>query len=155
MDISIESPDQPDVLALLEASDAYMALLYPAESNHLLDVGALQKPEVTFVVARVDGRAAGCGAVVRPAAGWAEIKRMFVAEGARGQRIGQKLLQRLECVAAVAGCQILRLETGVKQTEAIGLYRSAGFAEIPAFGDYKSDPLSVFMEKSITAESRC
>jgi putative acetyltransferase len=78
-DITAESPDQPDVAALLAASDGYMAELYPAESNHMLDVGALKRPDVTFLVARLNGRAVGCGAVVRPEEDWAEIKRMFVS----------------------------------------------------------------------------
>jgi putative acetyltransferase len=139
------------VVALLKASDAYMASLYPAESNHLLDVTALQKSEVTFVVARALGRTVGCGAVVRRGADWAEIRRMFVAQHVRGQNIGRDLLSRLESLACDAGCRILRLETGVKQVEAIALYRAAGFVETPAFGDYKPDPLSLFMAKELRA----
>ena len=53
--IGIENPDQPEVAVLLESSDAYMASLYPAESNHMLDMQSLKRPEVVFLVARVDG----------------------------------------------------------------------------------------------------
>jgi putative acetyltransferase len=151
LQITIENPDQPEILALLAASDAYVATLYPAESNHMLDVAALRRPEVTFVVARLNGRAVGCGAVVDSKEGWAEIKRMFVSPAARGQQLGRRLLQMLESIASDRGATLLRLETGVKQREALSLYRSGGFIETGPFGHYKPDPLSVFMEKPIAA----
>ncbi|HEY6922362.1 MAG TPA: GNAT family N-acetyltransferase [Steroidobacteraceae bacterium] len=149
IDLAIESPDQPEIHALLEASDTYMAELYPAESNHMLDVSELCRPEVTFLVARVEGRAMGCGAIVESAEGWAEIKRMFVSPLARGRSLGRRLLQKLEETAISKGIPLLRLETGIKQPEALALYRSAGFVEIEPFGKYRPDPLSLFMEKPL------
>lgn len=150
IEIAPESPDQPEVAALLEASDVYMASLYPAESNHLLDVRALQRPEVAFLVARVDGRALGCGAVVSSGEGWAEVKRMFVSPQARGLKLGRRLLERIEALARERGERCLRLEMGDRQPEALALYRSAGFVQIGPFGHYRPDPLSLFMEKSLT-----
>lgn len=147
--IAIESPDQPQVRALLEASDAYMASLYPAESNHMLDVSALQKSNVQFIVARSSGAAVGCGAVVRSSENWSEIKRMFVSPAARGQKLGWLLLQRLEELAVDSGATALRLETGIRQPQALALYRAAGFVEIEPFGSYLPDPLSLFMEKPL------
>ena len=149
IDLAIETPDQHEVRALLQASDTYMADLYPAESNHMLDVRELCRPEVTFIVARMGGRAVGCGAVVESAEGWAEIKRMFVSPLARGQSIGRRLLRKLEATAVAKGVPLLRLETGIKQPEALALYRSEGFAEIGPFGKYGPDPLSLFMEKPL------
>jgi len=149
IEIGIERPDQPEVAALLESSDAYMASLYPAESNHMLDIGSLLRPEVTFIVARIDGRAMGCGAVVDSGEGWAEVKRMFVSPAARGRRLGRLLLERIEAIAAERGATRLRLETGAKQPEALALYASAGFVETGPFGKYRPDPLSLFMEKPI------
>jgi putative acetyltransferase len=149
IDLAIESPDQHEIHALLQASNTYMAQLYPAESNHMLDVSDLTRPEVTFVVARSDGRAVGCGAIVASSDGWAEIKRMFVSPLARGQSIGRRLLQKLEAAALERGIALLRLETGTKQPEALALYRSAGFVEIGPFGNYSADPLSIFMEKPL------
>ncbi len=131
-----------------------MAALYPAESNHLLDIDALRRPNVTFVVMRVDGQAVGCGALVTTAGSWTELKRMFVSPAARGRKLGRRLLQHLEAIAARKGATVLRLETGVKQYEALSLYRSAGFVEIGPFGQYHADPLSVFMEKAIQPEAR-
>jgi putative acetyltransferase len=154
IDLAIESPDQHEIHALLKASDDYMAALYPAESNHLLDVRELCRPGVTFIVARMGGRAVGCGAIVESADGWAEIKRMFVSPLARGHNIGRRLLQRLEATAVDRGIPLLRLETGIKQPEALALYRSAGFVEIGPFGKYGPDPLSLFMEKPLQKAAR-
>jgi putative acetyltransferase len=149
IEIAVEDPAQAEVAPLLQASDAYMASLYPAESNHMLDVASLRQPQVTFLVARVDGKALGCGAVVDSGEGWAEVKRMFVAPAARGLRLGRRILDEIEAIAARRGARALRLETGGLQPEAIGLYRSAGFVEIGPFGDYRADPLSIFMEKAL------
>ena len=154
VEIGIEDPDQPAVVALLEHAGAYLAALYPAESNHMLEVRALKKPGVAFVVARDNGQVLGCAAMVNSAEGWAEIKRMFVAPEARGQQIGRKLLQTIEAIAAERGVTLLRLETGVKQPQAVSLYRSAGYIDIGPFGQYAPDPLSVFMEKPVAIASR-
>jgi putative acetyltransferase len=147
--IAVEDPAQAEIAPLLQASDAYMASLYPAESNHMLDVASLRQPQVAFLVARVDGKALGCGAVVDSGEGWAEVKRMFVSPAARGLKLGRRLLDEIEAVAARRGVRALRLEMGGLQPEALGLYRSAGFVEIGPFGAYRPDPLSIFMEKTL------
>jgi len=151
LEIAAEDPDQPEVIALLKASDAYVATLYPAESNHMLDLAALQAPEVTFLVVRNNGQAIGCGALVKSGKDWAEIKRMFVSPSSRGQKLGRRLLDALETIAIESGFTLLRLETGVSQPEALSLYRSAGFVKIDPFGEYRPDPLSVFLEKKISS----
>jgi putative acetyltransferase len=146
--IGVETADQPEVEALLQAARALLAGLYPPESRHGLDLAAYERPEVTLFVAR-DGRAAvGCGACQLQGDGSAEVKSMFVAEDARGRGIGRALLEAIE--ARLRGhVSILRLETGVKQHAAIGLYESAGFHRRGPFGSYRDDPLSVFMEKPL------
>ena len=149
IEIAVEDPDQPEVALLLQASDVYMASLYPAESNHMLDVASLRQPGVAFLVARVDDKALGCGAVVDSGEGWAEVKRMFVSPAARGLKLGRRLLDELEAIAIRRGARVLRLEMGGLQPEALGLYRSAGFVEIGPFGSYGPDPLSIFMEKTL------
>ena len=94
MIINTESPDQPDVRAMLERLDAYCASLYPAESNHLMDIAALLQGDVLFLVARdVDGAAVGCAALVN-CDGYGEIKRMFVDERKRGLGTGRHLPRR-------------------------------------------------------------
>ena len=144
-----EPPDQPDVIPLIEALDAQMTALYPPDSNHLLDIAALSNPAVTFLVVRGGREAIGCGALLRDPRGWGEVKRMFVRPEQRGRGIGKRVLAELEAMARKARSPLLRLETGIHNADAIALYRSAGFVECAAFGDYKPDPLSVFMEKRV------
>jgi putative acetyltransferase len=142
-----EPPDQPDVIALIEALDAQMTALYPPESNHLLDIAALSDPAVTFLVVRDGDEVVGCGALLRDPRGWGEVKRMFVRPEQRGRGIGKRVLAELETIARNARLPLLRLETGIHNKDAIALYRGAGLVECEAFGDYRPDPLSVFMEK--------
>ena len=146
--IAVERPVRADVAALLGASRAMMAALYPPESCHGLDLAAYERLEVTLFVARENGVALACGAFQLHGDGTAEIKSMFVAPQARGCGIGRKVLEAIE--AAVRGrVNALRLETGVKQLPAIRLYEAAGFRRRSPFGSYRDDPLSVFMEKAI------
>lgn len=144
-----ERANQPEIIDMMAASDAYYAALYPSESNHLVDVSALDKGDTAFFVARSSGVLSGFGALLRQD-GYGEIKRMFVAPAVRGQRLGKALLDALEMHARNLALPCLRLETGTKQPEAIGLYRTAGFVEIEPFGSYQPDPLSIFMEKKLT-----
>jgi putative acetyltransferase len=149
MIINTETPDQPEVRAMLEKLDAYCAALYPAESNHLMDIASLTQGDVLFLVARdVGGRAVGCAALVNRG-GYGEVKRMYVDEAGRGRGTGRQLLEQLVMFARMSGLQVLRLETGIHQPEAIGLYERSGFVRIDPFGDYQPDPLSLFMEKTL------
>src|SRR5262245_66644073 len=110
--IAPESPQQPDVEKLIAELDAYQAALYPAESNHLVPVDALAAPDVRFFVARHAGEALGCGALRIDAAGYGEVKRMFVMPRARGLALGRRLLERIELEARRERLTCLRLETG-------------------------------------------
>jgi putative acetyltransferase len=144
--INTETPDQPEVRDMLARLDAYCAALYPAESNHLLDVASLMQGDVLFLVARdVDGAAVGCAALVNKQ-DYGEVKRMFVDERRRGLGTGRKLLEHLVMFARMSGLSVLRLETGIHQPEAISLYERMGFERRAPFGDYRDDPLSLFME---------
>nr|MCU0885160.1 GNAT family N-acetyltransferase [Beijerinckiaceae bacterium] len=143
-----ETPDQPAVLAFLEASEAYSAALYPPESNHMLDLAQLLDPAMRFFVARRGGVALGCGGL-RLSQDHGELKRFYVAETARGQGVGAGLIAAVEQAARDAGIGILRLETGVYSAPALALYRKAGFVPRTAFAPYQPDPQSVFMEKRL------
>lgn len=147
--ISIESTFREDVVQMIEALDAYLNALYPDGPNYLLDVDSLKGEDVRFLVARVDGIAAGCGALVFHRPGYAEIKRMYVKPEARRLGIGAAILQELERLAKNEELKCTRLETGVDQTEALALYRRAGYVERGPFGGYPPDPVSVFMEKNL------
>ncbi len=145
--VEIEAPDNPDVIDLLRMSDTYMANLYPSESNHLLDVDELKKPNTTLFVARQSEQALGCGCLVIHSVEYAEVKRMYVDESGRGKGIGKLLLETIIEQAKKLEVSLLRLETGIYQPEAKGLYEKYGFNEIGPFGDYEYDPMSLFMEK--------
>jgi putative acetyltransferase len=126
--------------------------LYPAESNHLVDVETLARPDVHFFAATVDGTPRGCGAIMLRAddGGYAEVKRIFVSPAARGLGLGRRIVAHLEATARAQGLSLMRLETGPYQPEALALFAASGFVNCGPFGDYPTDdPLSVFMEKRI------
>ena len=144
------NPDQPDVRAELEAADEWYRATYPAESIHTPDLAQLMAPGVAFFTARnADGALLGFGAVVEHD-GYAEIKRMYVSQSARGMKVSRRILERLEAHAKSRGFKVLRLETGPLQPEALGLYRTHGYVPIPHFADYDpSDPNSLCFEKRL------
>ncbi len=140
--ISFESPDQPEVIALIAELDAYQDQLYPPESRHALDLASLKQPQVLFAVARdTSAQAVGCAAIVLHAE-FGELKRMYVPPRSRGQGIASKLLATLESKAALSGCRLVRLETGPYQPEALRLYASFGYERRGPFSNYTDDPLS-------------
>ena len=152
-DLTIEylDPDSPEVQALLAESDAYYVNLYPAESNHLESSEDLKKPNVLFVGCRIDGElvASGAAKIIQGNDSYAEIKRVFVVDDHRGKGLSSKLMRFLETELQGRGVSLFRLETGVKQPEALGLYRKLGYLERGPFGSYRADPYSVFMEKQV------
>jgi putative acetyltransferase len=144
-----EDPAQPDVVELLSHGEAFSASVYPPESNHHLLLDALRRPEVRFFVAGdAEGKAFATGAVVLHD-NWAEIKRMWVEEAARGRGIARQILNVLMAEADGAGVERLRLETGVSIHAALALYEKTGFQRSEPFADYRPDPLSVFMERRL------
>ena len=149
MHIALESPDQPEVLALIAELDAYQDSLYPPECRYALDLASLKQSNVLFCVVRdAAGTAIACGAMVLYD-GYAELKRMVVGEAWRGRGVARALLAALEAHAQEAGRCIFRLETGPLQPPALGFYADAGYARRAAYGDYREDPMSVFMEKTV------
>ena len=144
-----EDPAQSDVIELLRHGEAFSASLYPPESNHHLPLDALRRSEARFFVARDgDGKALATGALVHHG-DWAEIKRMWVEEAARGRGIAGQILKALMAEAGRASVEILRLETGIANHAALALYEKTGFKRRSPFGDYRLDPLSVFMERRL------
>jgi DNA-binding MarR family transcriptional regulator/GNAT superfamily N-acetyltransferase len=99
----------------------------PAEDDEMVPPGG------AFLVATVEGEPVACGAVKTTAPGIGSLKRMWVAESARGLGLGRRLLAALEEEARALGLGTLRLETNRSLTEAIALYRSAGYVEVPPF----------------------
>ena len=95
----------------------------------------LTPPAGRFLIAYLRGEPAGCGAVKHHPGGPSELKRMWVAESARGLGIGRRLLAALEACAAGSGASTVRLETNRALVEAVAMYRSTGYVEVPPFND--------------------
>ena len=150
LSIEQESPDQPDAARLLEQADVQSASLYPAESRHGLSVTEMLSQGVRFFVARLDGRAVGCGGYSVGPDGTAEVKRIFVLPEARGRGVGQAIVLAVEQAANGEHVRCLRLETGIKSAEALRMYRRLGYVERDPFGTYRPDASSVFMEKTLS-----
>ena len=99
------------------------------------DDESLRLPVGLLLVATRDGEPIGCGALKFHDDAPAELKRMWVADSARGLGLGRRLLTELESQAVKHGAKKIRLETNKTLVEAISLYRSAGYIEVPAFND--------------------
>jgi ribosomal protein S18 acetylase RimI-like enzyme len=144
-----ERPDTPAAMQLIDELEANLAPHYPTESRHGYTVEKLLRESVTFFVVRSDGAPAGCGGVQLFDTDYAELKRMYVRPDFRGLGLGKLLVNHLAAHSLQHGVKVLRLETGVFQEAAIGLYERMGFERIAPFGDYREDPLSVFFEKRL------
>ncbi len=105
---------------------------------------------VIFFVARIDGLPTGCGGVQLVGKEYAEIKRMYVRPQFRGSGLGKNILTHLADYTRQRDINVLRLETGIHQVEAINLYQRFGFERIAPFGPYRIDPLSLCFEKRLT-----
>jgi GNAT superfamily N-acetyltransferase len=141
--------DDPDVQRLAADQQAEVRARYggkdePGAHPSAADVG------VVLVARDDDGTALGCGALRALGDGVAEVKRMYVVPAARGRGVSHAVLGALEDAARERGWTTLRLETGPRQPEAIGLYTSAGYGPVEAFGAYVGDPdaeESLFFER--------
>jgi ribosomal protein S18 acetylase RimI-like enzyme len=147
--ISSERPDTADAVLLIEELEAHLDPLYPSASRHGLSIQQLLDQDVAFFLLRWNGLPAGCGGVKIVDADYGEIKRMYVRPHCRGQGFAKEMLLRLAEHARTRGVGLLRLETGIHQHEANGLYERMGFYRIPPFGSYSDDPLSRYYEKRL------
>jgi GNAT superfamily N-acetyltransferase len=147
--ITLERPDTAEARVLIAELEALLDPLYPRESRHGFSVEKLIAERVAFFLIRYNDTPAGCGGTKLFGVEYGEIKRMYVRPQFRGLGLGQMMLGHLAEYARAQGIYVLRLETGIHQPEAIGLYERAGFQRIAPFGAYKEDPLSVFYEKRI------
>ena len=144
------SPFDPDSLSLLSKLREELLEKYPDELRDLpFGPEEVGMDGAAFFLARSAGQVVGCGAIRPLAPGVAEVKRMFVTTEARGRGVGRALLHRLEDTAKKMGYALMRLETGLKQPEAISLYKSAGYRPCDCFGQYSSNDMSVCFEKRL------
>jgi DNA-binding MarR family transcriptional regulator len=139
LDVRIVDPAGPDAVRCLRA---YLAELdrradtpFDPARGTSAEPHELRAPRGAFLVAYLRGEPIGCGAIKHHADGPSDIKRMWVAESARGLGIGRRLLGELEDLARDHGAVATRLDTNRALVEAIAMYRSAGYVEVPAFSD--------------------
>ncbi|WP_443749906.1 GNAT family N-acetyltransferase [Asticcacaulis solisilvae] len=137
--LHIEPPSSPDARAcvaryVLELSRRF-DMGYDPSNAAPTDDAQFTPPDGAFLVARLDGRAVGCGALKRPLPDTGEIKRLWIDPGTRGLRIGRGLLTALEDRARGMGLSRVRLDSNLTLTEALALYRTCGYAEVARFND--------------------
>jgi len=148
-EITEVAPDSPEAVELIRELDAHLwTHPYPPQSRHAFSVDKLLHERVVFFVTRYDGQLAGCGGIKMFGTDYGEVKRMFVRPQFRGKGLGKAMLQRLAEYARSNDANVLRLETGIYEVEAIGLYEGWGFQRRAPFGEYVEDPMSVYFEKS-------
>jgi GNAT superfamily N-acetyltransferase len=139
----------PDAAFLVEEVQQEYVVRYGGRDETPLEPGYFEPPRGAFFVGYLDGRPVATGAwrrrhdvVVDGSDESAEIKRMYVAPSARGRGLARAMLAHLEQTARAAGAEVMVLETGLAQPEAIALYTSAGYQPIPGFGFYKDAALA-------------
>jgi GNAT superfamily N-acetyltransferase len=156
LDIVIAAVDVDEVVAsgLVAALDADLMHRYPGEPTNGVEPQEFRDAGGYFLLARRGAEAVGCGAFRPIDARTVEIKRMFVDPGCRGRGVARAVLDGLEAEARRRGYVRTILETGVRQPEAIALYRRAGYAEIEAFEPYVDSPLSVCLGKDLVTADR-
>lgn len=144
--VSLTHPDAQRLIA--EVQQEYVAR-YGGPDETPLDPEVFELPVGALFLSYVGGTAVGSGALrfrsdleVWGTRATAEVKRMYVAPWARGRGLARLMLTRLEQTAVDGGAELMVLETGTRQPEALTLYSSAGYEEIPGFGHYKDEPLS-------------
>lgn len=151
MEIRLGGLDDPAVIRLLEGHLQSLALHFPPESIHALDVAELQRPEITFWSVWQDGDLLGCGALKELDARHGEIKSMRTAAAHLRKGVARRVMVHIIDEARRRAYQRLSLETGSMEALAAArnLYASCGFQECGPFGDYVLDPYSVFMTREL------
>jgi GNAT superfamily N-acetyltransferase len=141
--------DSADALRLFRELWAEVDRLYGNELPSGSTLAGMESPRATFVIAREDDTAIGCGALQPLRDHIAEVKRLYVAPDHRGRGIARQIMHALEQHALEHSFSAIWLETGLRQPGAIRLYESLGYTRIAGFGDYKDDPLSVCYGKQL------
>jgi putative acetyltransferase len=150
IEITEVAADSPDAVELIgELDEHLMGHPYPPQSRHAFSVKKLLREGVVFFVTRYEGQLAGCGGIKMFGTDYGEVKRMFVRPKFRGRGLGKAMLWHLADYARRSDAGVLRLETGIYEVEAIGLYEGFGFQRRTPFGEYVEDSNSVYFEKKI------
>lgn len=149
--IEAETPVQNDVTTLLAEAEAVAARLYPGGPRRPITAESLAAPGIHVLVARIDGTALGLCAVIEHGGGEVELKRLIVAEHARGLCVGSALVRGADTQARRLGARLIVLEVGVDNREAQALYRRPGFTPRGPFPLYRALPVSLLLERAVPA----
>ncbi|WP_026876332.1 GNAT family N-acetyltransferase [Jiangella gansuensis] len=151
MRIAVDDLTGPEIAGFLDEHVQQMLSITPPESKHALDLDGLRRPEVTFWTATEAGRVVGCGAIKRLDAQHAELKSMRTAPARQRGGIASRLLEHILGEARTVGFVRISLETGSDAffLPARRLYEKFGFGYCEPFADYRPDPLSVFMTRTL------
>lgn len=137
--VDVVDPEDPAAAYCLDEYSAELARRFEDGWDAAISIEAtpeqLRRPAGLFAVATLHGAPIGCGGLKFHGRRPAELKRMWVAPSARGLGLGRRLLIELERLAQADGARTVRLETNRNLTEAIALYRSTGYREVPPFND--------------------
>ena len=145
--ICVENPCYAGIELLIEALNTEIDSMTPPETNTKMSLQDMDNDYTTVLVARRNGVAVACGAIVFHNLEIAEIKRMYTKPEFRGMGISRAILIKLENLAKTTGMKTLVLETGYNYTAAITLYTKLGWVECQPILDYKPNPYSKFFEK--------
>ncbi|MGW5400437.1 GNAT family N-acetyltransferase [Streptomyces sp. NPDC003952] len=151
MNITVDDLSGPEIAGFLEEHVRQMRSLTPVESKHALDLEGLRRPEVTFWSVMDGDTVVGCGAIKRLDAEHAELKSMRTAPTLTRSGVASRLLEHIITEATAMGFTRLSLETGSAAffLPARRLYGKFGFAPCEPFADYRPDPNSTFMTRSL------
>jgi GNAT superfamily N-acetyltransferase len=156
MDLTTRSFGDPVVQALVAEIQQEFVVRYGGPDETPLDITMFDPPAGAFLLGTLDGEPVAMG-------GWrrrpdvvalggsvaAEIKRMYVVPAARGRGLARAVLAALESSARSSGADVMVLETGLKQPEAIALYESTGYVPVEGFGYYKDSPTVRYFGKRL------
>jgi putative acetyltransferase len=152
MEITLDDLTGREIAAFLDEHVQEMRAMSPLESVHALDLAALRDPRITFWSAYDGGQLVGCGAIKRLDDDHAEVKSMRAATDRKRSGIASMMLEHILREAKAKGFSRLSLETGSTPDfePARKLYEKFGFEYCGPFADYRLDPNSVFMTKSLS-----
>ena len=155
LEIRVDDLSGSEIAALIEVHSRTMLALSPAESCHFLPLDGLRRPSVTMWTMWREGALVGCGALQDQGDATGEIKSMHTREASRAQGLGRRMLEHILAEARARGYTALYLETGsmAEFLPARRLYEAYGFTYCGPFGDYRSDPNSVFMQLPLGPEA--
>ncbi|MGP3976201.1 GNAT family N-acetyltransferase [Streptomyces sp. 8N114] len=151
MTIAVDDLSGPEIAEFLEEHVQQMRSLTPLESKHALDLDGLRKPEVTFWSALEEDTLVGCGAIKMLDPSHAELKSMRIRPTRQRSGIASMLLRHIIAEAEGMGFTRLSLETGSAEffLPARRLYEKFGFQYCEPFADYRPDPNSAFMTRTV------